>query len=82
MNLIYYARVKRCCLDGIQKVWSIANNSEKPAEELSTASLCSCENVKQVSYTASGFYSESVARHFVRAGLKVLSATWNEQSSN
>ena len=82
LNLIYYARVKRCCLDGIQKVWSIATNSEKLAEELSTSSLCSCENVKQVSYTASGFYSESVARHFVRAGLKVLSATWNEQSSN
>ena len=82
LNLIYYARVKRCCLDGILKVWSIATNSEKLAEELSTVSLCSCENVKQVSYTASGFYSESVARHFVRAGLKVLSATWNEQSSN
>ena len=82
LNLIFHARVKRCCLDGIQKVWSIATNSERLAEELSTSTTCFCENVKQVSYTASGFYSESVARHFVRAGLKVLSATWNDMSSN
>ena len=70
IGLEFESTVKRCCLDGIVKVWRIMCNNEELAGNMSTP-ICKCQEAEVGRITDSGFYSVPVARHVLLAHLKV-----------
>ena len=74
LKLQHSAVVRRCCLDGVRKVWEVRTNKERLASLLATGE-CRCEEIEQPeSLKASGYYSEAVAKHFV-GGMR----TWTRE---
>ena len=70
IGLQFESTVKRCCLDGIFKIWRIMCNDEELAGNMYTP-FCKCQDAEVGRITDSGFYSVPVARHILLAHLKV-----------
>ena len=71
-------KVKRCCFDGIMKVWEIASNSSDFLEFCQKmVPSCSC-NVKShtIPYEETGYYSSEVCKFFWNVVERFLQKRW------
>ena len=65
VGLVYQADVRRCCLDGIFKIWDMRSNSEEFSKLLHMEKYQCCK-FRKVSVEETGYYSIQVADFFIK----------------